>query len=181
MPGPGGNFHPTGSNALCGQFQPLQLGQLLVSRRQRTSILEHVRVYRGRPEPDRQAKSATANDRQTTEWTRSSKLSVIRRPLRYPSNWPDSPPGEKGIDVAIAVDIVRLAMEKAYDAAILVSSDADLLPAIETLHDLRLAHLETASWRGAYRIRLSGGKLPWCHQLSEQDYQSVMDLTDYTK
>ncbi len=73
---------------------------------------------------------------------------VIRRPLLYPADWPAVPASEKGIDVAIAVDMVRLAMEQAYDAAILVSSDTDLMPAIEAIIDLRLGHVEIAAWNG---------------------------------
>ncbi len=38
---------------------------------------------------------------------------------------------EKGIDVQIAVDMIALAYENAYDTAILISNDADLLPAVE--------------------------------------------------
>ncbi len=43
---------------------------------------------------------------------------------------------EKGVDVAIVTDMIRLAWEAAYDIAVLVSSDSDLAPAIEFL-DLR--------------------------------------------
>jgi uncharacterized LabA/DUF88 family protein len=38
---------------------------------------------------------------------------------------------EKGVDVQIAVDLVAGAYEDQYDTAILVSSDSDLLPALE--------------------------------------------------
>jgi hypothetical protein len=40
---------------------------------------------------------------------------------------------EKGVDTAIATDMIRLAWEDAYDVAILVTSDADLKPAVEFL------------------------------------------------
>ena len=38
---------------------------------------------------------------------------------------------EKGIDVMLAIDLIVGAVEDIYDMAIIVSSDADLLPAIE--------------------------------------------------
>jgi hypothetical protein len=41
---------------------------------------------------------------------------------------------EKGVDVAIATDMIRLAWEEAYDWAVLVSSDADFVPAVEFLN-----------------------------------------------
>jgi len=43
---------------------------------------------------------------------------------------------EKGVDTAIATDMIRLAWEQAYDVAILSCSDADLVPAVSFL-DLR--------------------------------------------
>lgn len=39
---------------------------------------------------------------------------------------------EKGVDVQIAVDIVRGAIKNEYDICYLISSDTDLLPAIKT-------------------------------------------------
>ncbi len=43
---------------------------------------------------------------------------------------------EKGVDTAIATDMIRLAWEGAYDVAILASADSDFVPAVEFL-DLR--------------------------------------------
>lgn len=40
---------------------------------------------------------------------------------------------EKGVDTAIATDMIRLAWEDAYDIAVLASSDADLVPAVRLL------------------------------------------------
>ncbi len=50
---------------------------------------------------------------------------------------------EKGIDVAIATDMLRRAYSNAYDTAILVSGDADLVPAVEGAKDLG-KHVENA-------------------------------------
>jgi uncharacterized LabA/DUF88 family protein len=41
--------------------------------------------------------------------------------------------GEKGIDTAIATDMIRLAWENAWDVAVLVSSDKDFIPVVEFL------------------------------------------------
>ncbi len=43
---------------------------------------------------------------------------------------------EKGVDTAIVTDMIRLAWEDAYDIAVLVTSDSDLVPVVEFL-DLR--------------------------------------------
>lgn len=40
---------------------------------------------------------------------------------------------EKGIDTAIVTDMIRLAWERAYDIAVLVTSDSDFIPAVEFL------------------------------------------------
>jgi len=45
------------------------------------------------------------------------------------------PPVEKGVDVRIAVDIVTHAYSNIYDKAILVSGDADFVPAIKVAQD----------------------------------------------
>ena len=73
---------------------------------------------------------------------------------------------------------MRLARD--YDVAILVSRDTDLLPAIETVIELGIAHVEVATWTGASRLRLPGTNAPWCHSLTHDDYKTVEDPTDYT-
>lgn len=44
---------------------------------------------------------------------------------------------EKGVDVRIAIDLLIGAYENRYDTAILVSSDTDLLPAMDKVRDLK--------------------------------------------
>jgi uncharacterized LabA/DUF88 family protein len=41
---------------------------------------------------------------------------------------------EKGIDTLLAIDLVRMAISNSYDAAVLSSSDADMVPAVEFAH-----------------------------------------------
>ena len=43
---------------------------------------------------------------------------------------------EKKIDIQIAIDIVSLAYENAYDTAVLVSGDGDFLPVVEKIKSL---------------------------------------------
>jgi len=174
-------FHVQGAADSDGHVDPLRLGRLLVSQRRQPSVLQQVRVYRGRPNPDRQPSSASANDRQTAAWEASPLVKVLRRPLQYRSNWPA--PGsvsEKGVDVQLATDLVRLALTKRLDAAVVVTSDNDLMPAVETLYDLRLAHVELATWAQAPRLRFPNTQLPWCHFLNELQYRTVQDETDYS-
>jgi uncharacterized LabA/DUF88 family protein len=43
---------------------------------------------------------------------------------------------EKKVDISIAVDIISLAYENAYDTAVLVSGDGDFLPVIKKLNEI---------------------------------------------
>ncbi len=115
----------------------------MVGGRRFSGELTSVRVYRGRLSPDHQLAAARASDRQAAQWERDRRVTVVRRQLRYPKGWPAEPAQEKGIDVALAVDFVRLACENAYDVGILFSRDTDLVPALEAVRDLEtgLVHI----------------------------------------
>ncbi len=162
-----------------GHIWPKATAELLVSRRRRPSELVETRVYRGRPNPTRQSVSARANDRQTADWE-ATGVTVVRRNLQYPPQWPDVPASEKGIDVALAVDLVRFAMNGAIDAAIVFTSDMDILPAIELVNRDTPCHVEVACWSGGRRLRIGHTQAPWCHFLGESDFLRVQDQTDYT-
>ena len=49
---------------------------------------------------------------------------------------PDKSFHEKGVDVRIAVEMIRLARENKYDLSYLLSSDTDLVPAVEEVRSL---------------------------------------------
>ncbi len=70
---------------------------------------------------------------------------------------------EKGVDVRLAVDMVSLAFAHVYDTAILVSSDADLVPAVEQVKNLG-KHVEYA-----YISKLSVGLVECCDRVIQID------------
>ncbi len=43
---------------------------------------------------------------------------------------------EKGVDTLLVTDLIRLAVSGSYDAAVIASSDADMVPAVEFVHTL---------------------------------------------
>lgn len=174
-------FGPVGAANRIANLDPVKLGRLIASRRNTPSELTRVRVYRGLPNPLREPIAAGANDRQADAWQRTGLVTTVRRPLRYPRGWPEIPAQEKGIDVSLAIDVLRLALERHYDVGVLFSSDTDLLPAVETLTELKLARIEVAAWTGTPRLRLHNTGRPWCHYLSQADYESVIDPTDYSR
>jgi uncharacterized LabA/DUF88 family protein len=174
-------FPRTAASRRFTHIDPIRFAELVVSRRRFPSELVGIRVYRGRPEPRRQPGLAAASDAQTAVWERDPRVTVVRRPLRYPKGYPIERPQEKGIDVALAVDFVRLSIAGAYDVGIIASHDTDLMPALEMVSDLSLAHVEVSGWARRNRLSFPGTKLPWHHSLGEGDYQQVCDDTDYLK
>ncbi len=154
---------------------PVGIADLIAARRRRSSTAAAIRVYRGRPDPNHQPKVTAANDAQASQWTRDRRVQVVRRQLNY-RGWPQLPPQEKGIDVAIAVDLMHLAFRRQYDALVVFSSDTDLLPALEAVVQLRLGHVEVACWAGFKPVRFPGSNppRPWCHSLSRRDWQGLI-------
>lgn len=176
-------FLPSEERAEAALVHPVRLAELLVSRRRRDSELAMVGVYRGRPLPQHQRTMRAANDAQAEAWQRDSRVRMVQRDLQY-RGWPSQPPVEKGIDVALAVDLVRSAMLGVHDAVVVFSADTDLLPAIEvTFHDTT-THLEVAAWDDLWPLWLpqlvqQGRHLPYCHFLGRRDFEGVRDRRKY--
>jgi uncharacterized LabA/DUF88 family protein len=176
-----------------GQVDPRLLADLIVSRRKFDSELSVVRVYRGQPDSERDRRGYAACRRQSSRWTQDDKTRVITRTLRYPYGWPDrSPPGEKpqekGIDVALAVDYVMMAVQNQCDVGIIMTTDTDLKPALEAVTRLnavgRYPHAEVAAWqplgdRGQRRRLSITQKSLWCHWLDHDAFKHVADDTNY--
>ena len=99
--------------------------------------------------------------------------------------WPGERAQEKGIDTALAIEFVTMAVDALYDIGVIMSTDTDLLPAIEFVRS-RFAgerHVAVAAWRSRdSRRRLSiPGANVWCHWLTRDDYDSVADPTNYNR
>ncbi|MEX0682668.1 MAG: NYN domain-containing protein [Dehalococcoidia bacterium] len=178
-------FFPEAGSHIDGQFDPIKIGEIVASRSRpdENSILREVRVYTGRPEATRQARTYAAHMKQCAAWE-AAGAKVIARTLKYPPNWPHERPQEKGIDVAMAVDFVALAIDNEYDIGVLASTDTDLKPALEYVHrrfspEIRV---EVVNWDGGAggnrRLSIPGAKV-WCHWLKYADYELVRDPTDY--
>jgi len=65
---------------------------------------------------------------------------------------------EKGIDVAIAVDMLSMAFRNIYDAAVLVSSDGDFVKAVHAVQETG-KHVEVACFAKAYHLRQTADKV----------------------
>jgi len=111
-------------------------------------ILTETRFYTGVPDSV-----------DSTFWNHfwNAKLAVMgtrgiksyRRPLKYRNKTIALPSGgssvvrvgqEKGIDIRIALDVVRLAHHNAFDVAIIFSQDQDLSEAVDEVKDIAIEH-----------------------------------------
>ena len=91
---------------------------------------------------------------------------------------------EKGIDVRIALDVLRLGFEKAYDVALIFSQDQDLS---EVAQEIRTISLQQDRWikvASAYPLgpasqNRKGINFTDCIPILRQDYDACLDTNDY--
>lgn len=177
-------YHNDTGPHMYGQIDPLALGNLLVNRSPYDRTLVGVMIYRGLPSSKHDRKAYGAARAQNATWERDPLVKVRKRPLRYPPDYPTSPPEEKGVDVTLAVDFVMGAAKGTYDVGVIMSLDTDLRPAVDTvLDDLHGVRVEVAAFNnhGMHCSRLSvPGKKIWCHWVQPDEYDTIKDLHDYT-
>ena len=173
-----------------GQFNPVKMGELICSLPHpppgSTRRLEQVRIYTGQPDNIKQPNSYAASRKQFASWVRQG-VKLFPRKLRYPSDFPANPPKEKGVDVALSIDFVALAIDGAYDVGIIASTDTDMVPALEFV--IQRFHgnpcVEVTAWHGEgknYYPRLSSKTWrTWCHWLKKADYEAIHDPKNYTQ
>jgi uncharacterized LabA/DUF88 family protein len=169
-----------------GQFHPHKLAQMLADRGPEDEThpreLTEVRVYVGVPSSSKQSRANAAHLKQRAAWL-AAGVKPVPRPLRYPEEWPKEPAQEKGIDVSLAVDLVFGAARRFYDIGVVVSTDTDLVPALEAVCDLQRAwgtpRIEVASWKPTGKRLRVDGRAVWCHWLDESDYLAVQDKKAY--
>lgn len=182
------SFHDRHDPHFKGQVNPLDLADELASRgKDSDRELIEVRIYRGVPDQAMDAKGYAAARRQMSKWTRNVRVTLLTRTLRYPEDRPDceDSPREKGVDVALAVDLVTMAGTAGiFDTAIVMSSDQDLAPAVDYVRDnghRNHNRIEVAAWRGPHGRRpnrITADRV-YCHWLDQQTYWGLQDDTDY--
>jgi uncharacterized LabA/DUF88 family protein len=178
-------FHGATTPQRLGHVHPLALGRVLVKLDGNPRKLVQVRAYTGIPDGRKDPRGYSAASRQVSRWSKSG-VKAVTRPLRYPYGWPNSAPGEKpeekGIDVALAIDFVMLAIQDEYDVGVLVSCDTDLRPALETVLTHTDKRVQMAAWDGLVgrspRLTLPNANV-WCHWLTRDSYNRCSDDTDY--
>ena len=86
----------------------------------------------------------------------------------------------------LALDFVKFATRGTYDVGVLMSTDTDLVPALEAALEIKTTgvHIEVAAWFGNganQRLRIKGTNSLWCHQLRQADYEQIRDRRDYNQ
>jgi len=110
-------------------------------------------------------------------------VALHSRPLRYPPERGR----EKGIDVELALDLLRLALDDEYDVGILASADSDLVPALELVSRRAPGKiLETVSLqplpqcRAAEPIDIPGGGVVR-RRVSREDFEQIIDRRNFLR
>lgn len=115
------------------EFNVVRLGQIIADRRHESSKLFQVRTYRGSPSARFDKRRFSRQKKWLTRNMTDSRFVFVDRPLKYPKPGEAFSPMEKGIDVALAIDLVMHPLRLPDAAAVLVTRDTDLQPALEHL------------------------------------------------
>jgi len=171
-------------------YEPQKLGQLICQRQ--GWQLAGVRFYTGVPDAQ---DSAFWNHFWTAKLAQMGRLGVttFSRPLRYRNETIQLPDGktfthlvgqEKGVDIRIALDMVRLAHEGVYDVCVIVSQDQDLTEAVEEVKRITREKNRWIQVAGAfvvsptYKNRWGINKTDWI-RIDRQAYDACLDERDY--
>jgi uncharacterized LabA/DUF88 family protein len=170
---------------LDGNVKPLLFARALAASRlpeQGAGQLTRLRIYTGQASQHHDKRTYAANRRQFQAWRNSDPeiVEVIARTLDYKLGRAR----EKGIDVKLAIDLVRSTlMDEEHDVAVVVSADTDLVPALELVVEQRGAQaVEVATWSGPNwspaPLAIAGMKIRQ-HQPGQAVYNKVQDRVDY--
>lgn len=183
-----------------GRCHPLLLADALAQGRR----LVGVRYYSGVHDPTINPEVRSQTDKRH-HMMRRSGVTVVERQLRYRTEWgfdpallPDprknlgqqvdvkvSPfqrPREKGIDLAIGLDVIDLALDGKMDVAVVVSSDNDLCEAARATHQATMRNKRVSVEAALF----NDGKKPillshydYTHQLGFDNFKKSKDSFDY--
>jgi uncharacterized LabA/DUF88 family protein len=154
--------------------------------------LEQVRFYTGVPDASDDSSWYAFWMRKLAMMGRQS-IVTYARPLRYrirTVRLPDSSEHsylageEKGIDVRIALDIIRMAHQKEYDVALLFSQDQDLSEVadeIRTISRMQKRWIKIASafpWSASSKNKRGVNSTDWI-PIDRVTYEACLDRRDY--
>lgn len=136
--------------------------------------LEEVHVFRGSPSNSKDPDAYRRSQAQRAEWTRDSRVKVTYRTLTYRPNFVE----EKGIDVLVAIDLIRSADRGDAKVIALASHDTDLEPALSAADENRGIKIETVGWEGCRILRIPGKQI-WHTRLNGGNFIKARDRRVY--
>ena len=120
-----------------------KLAHALVGRIAGRTLAE-IRFYTGVPSPQ-------ASQHWHDFWTH--KLRYLRRHGIQVYRGRVNQGGEKGVDVSLSLDLVRATYEQRYEAAIIVSQDADFGPAVDLSREIAAVQGRTLHFESAFPLQ----------------------------
>jgi uncharacterized LabA/DUF88 family protein len=185
-----------------GYVHPLLLAHRVLEGRS----LCGVRYYSGLHDPRVNPRLSAAVSRRHS-LMRQLGLTVVERKLRYRWEWdvnredrrslpdakkstgqtravrvePHKKPREKGIDLALGLDVVDLALGRQMDVAVIFSSDTDLVEVARMVHQMTMEAGHRVSVEAAVFGRYLMRDYDYTHQQSRADFDAARDSFDYTK
>jgi uncharacterized LabA/DUF88 family protein len=162
-------------------FDPIKLSQKIVSMHcGELWILTAIHIYTG-------IHDAAVNRGLHDFWNRKllshkasdSRVSIFTSPLRYSNGIPR----EKGIDIRIALDLVKTVRKGECDIVVLFSQDSDFTEVAKEVREIakergRWVKIASAFPYDASKNRIGIEATDWIH-ISKSDYDSCIDPTDY--
>jgi uncharacterized LabA/DUF88 family protein len=157
---------------------PLELDPLKLATRLSSEIpgrhLKEIRIYRSVPDANRDIVGFGYVIGQIERW-REAGVTVVRRPEKKGTADPHEA-GQKALVVAMAVDLVVMAVEDRFDLGVVCSSDCDLAPAVSAVLDHSWKTIEVAAWRAdlgpSPRLRVAGEDLH-CHWIGRSTFEDL--------
>jgi uncharacterized LabA/DUF88 family protein len=160
--------------------------------RQQGWILGETRFYTGMPDAKRDPfwhgfwskKLAVMGTRRIAIFTRQLRYREAR--VRWFNRWVKAGvvPEEKGIDVRIALDIVRLALKHEYDVALVFSQDQDYSEVVDEIRQIAISQKRPMRVASAFPLgpgtqnRRGINGAMWI-QINKQMYDNCIDPIDY--
>ena len=168
-------------------YDPTKLSQLICAKH--NWQLESVRFYTGIPKPQDMPfwnnfwvnKLANLGRQKVIVYKRYLKKRETKTPSGVVTYFV-----EKGIDVRLSIDIIRMALKGEYDIALIFSQDQDLSEAADEIRNIskergisiKIASAFPHNPDPSYRRGIN--KTDW-HTISKIEYDSCRDPVDYHK
>lgn len=163
-------------------FDPIKLSRFVVRKNQDWN-LTGIRLYTG-------IHSFSKNPGLNRFWNRKLNAHKLKDPRVYaytaPLLYTANDTREKGIDIRIALDLIRMARKNQYDVAVLFSQDSDFK---EVAMEIRDIAFEKQRWikiastclcnRNSDQVR-GIDRTDWI-KISKSDYDMCIDQTEYSK